>query len=52
MQSWTPDSQRFAVLIASEDELLSIGIYHVDPQMLSELPVTIYPPYALAWSSR
>jgi WD40-like Beta Propeller Repeat len=51
-QSWASDSQHFVALIGPEDALPLIGIYNVDTQTLRELPVTVHPPYVLAWSPR
>lgn len=52
LQSWSPDSQRFAVLAGLDDKRPLIGIYHMDSRTVDELPVTVLYPYALAWSPR
>lgn len=52
LQSWSPDSSRFAALIGPEGELPTIGIYDVAAQKLTDLSVVVQPPYALAWSTR
>lgn len=50
-QTWAPDSRQFAALIGPEDQLPTIGIYDMATRKLSELSITVRPPYELAWST-